>query len=110
MLHVVDINFASDEPHIIRGCTPGDIFSLSIPDNPSTGYQWGVESLPQGLVVGLDGDYTPTNSDPQVVGGGGQLTFSCVMRREIADALVLAHYRAWDYQHSVRRVSIRFEA
>ncbi|MBL7977428.1 MAG: protease inhibitor I42 family protein [Bacteroidetes Order II. Incertae sedis bacterium] len=77
----------------------GDLFSLSLNANPSTGYAWYPTEESKAIAVQVnDGVFKSSNTDPMVVGAGGTQTlpFKVVKSGEV----VVEYRRSWEKEVS----------
>lgn len=54
----------------------GQIFKISLPSNPTTGYNWGVRAIPQNLVLLAMGYEQSKDCGPHMVGCSGHSVFT----------------------------------
>lgn len=81
---------------------PGSELTLILHDNPSTGYLWEIEAIPDGLVrLGEQtGDFVPdvdfeTQKKDALVGVGGKLTLHFRANGKAKGTLRIVHRRPW---------------
>ncbi len=69
---------------------------IKLPSNPTTGFDWYVEKLPDNIEAIGAKTYISSNSDKNVVGAGGitEFTFKAVKSGE--GTLVLIYKRNWE--------------
>ncbi|HRK74779.1 MAG TPA: protease inhibitor I42 family protein, partial [Rhodothermales bacterium] len=73
----------------------GDLFSLSLSANPSTGYAWYPTEDSKAVAVQVnDGVFKSSNTDPMVVGAGGIQTLPFKVVK--AGQLVVEYRRSWE--------------
>jgi len=83
---------------------PGEIWVLSLDENPTTGYAWSVISS-EGLKV--TDSYEPTAHDKDIVGTGGIHKF-CISAEETGEYEFSAKYaRSWESTEYDRVVSVK---
>lgn len=98
---------AAPHPSSLQGVT-GKPVALTLDANPTTGYQWMVSRLPQGLLL-IPGDYTQSSDcKPGMVGCGGQQTFYLLAEKPGISTLKLIYGRTFD-KTSWQEKSIRVE-
>ncbi len=73
---------------------PGQQMTLSLPSNPSTGYDWRVVKCDT-LMLRLDEDAYVPPLEPRI-GKGGTRTFSFSALTKGSTVLELAYYRPWE--------------
>ncbi len=75
----------------------GDIFMITLPCNPTTGFQWDVKSvnrkvaLPKGPVT-----YHPIAGTEGLMGAGGRCTLDVQGMKPGKTTVVLVYHRAWE--------------
>lgn len=77
----------------------GDMtFQVSLPSNPTTGYEWVLKSYDTKLLKLLSGIYTPSKSS--LLGAGGTMVFSFERIRKVAvsetTVLMFRYERPWE--------------
>ncbi len=76
----------------------GQIMSITLDANPTTGYTWEVAEPPSGQIMRQIGeiDFIPSQHDPEIVGAGGVQ----IVRFEVINAgqtsLKLIYHRPWE--------------
>jgi inhibitor of cysteine peptidase len=70
---------------------------LRLPESPTTGYRWTLESAPPHLTIG-EGEFTPLHPSP---GGGGERHWPLQARSPGVATLVLKRWRDWEGEASV---------
>jgi len=83
---------------------PGDSLVVSLPDNPTTGFRWTVESFDSGVLEACKEDYSTAST---AVGGGGERRFCFRAISTGSTVLTLKLWRSWEGDRSVRA---RFQA
>lgn len=74
LLLLMMTNLYADDPVTIH-VGPGEkTFEVSLPSNPTTGYQWTVKNYDTKFLKLLSSIYTPSNS--KLIGSGGTMVFS----------------------------------
>lgn len=94
---VVRINLPTDQPVEVY---VGQKLELVIAGNPTTGYNWKVESLPEGLVQVGEVAYVADPADgpggERRVGVGGRFMFTLVGDKPLEGVVKLAYARPWE--------------
>jgi inhibitor of cysteine peptidase len=70
---------------------------LRLPESPTTGYRWTLESAPPNLTLG-EGEFTPVQPTP---GGGGERRWPFQARSHGVATLALKRWRDWEGEASV---------
>lgn len=98
---------AAPFPASLQGVT-GTPVALTLDASPSTGYQWMVSGLPQGLLL-IPGGYQPSaKCKPKMVGCGGEQTFYLLAEKPGISTLKLIYGRTFD-KASWQEKSLRVE-
>jgi inhibitor of cysteine peptidase len=76
---------------------PGDVLTLTLESNPTTGYSWQVVKIDNAILV-QDGDpeYKQSSGSAGLVGAGGTETFHFKAVGTGAAALELGYMRPWE--------------
>jgi inhibitor of cysteine peptidase len=90
--------FPSDRDRIIavRGET---VATVSLPENPTTGYQWAVEKSNAETIAPLDSEYIV--APESAVGAAGIRRFTFELMKAGTYRLELKHWRDWEGDASV---------
>jgi len=84
----------------------GDTLIVRLSENPTTGYQWAVDTLNADEVVLQNVEYLRAGG--ATVGGGGERRFTFKAQRAGTATLQLKLWRAWEGDASiVERFSVR---
>jgi inhibitor of cysteine peptidase len=75
----------------------GEIFSIALPCNPTTGYQWELKSINQRIAISTGAvEFQASPTAPGTVGAGG----SCVLRikgvRPGKTMAIMVYWRPWE--------------
>lgn len=87
------------------------IFIVTLPANPSTGFQWSVVSFNKNLLALSDSSYEKSN--PNLIGSGGQMHFTFMLKKEInfpkSTEIVLKYARSWEPgSATLKKVKVNF--
>ncbi|MBR6409287.1 MAG: protease inhibitor I42 family protein [Alphaproteobacteria bacterium] len=74
----------------------GQEFSIKLPENPSTGYRWEIQTNPQSqmVVANVSDQYAPSKSN--LIGAGGERTFRYQATNNGQVELYGFHKRSWE--------------
>lgn len=93
----VRVNLPTDQPVELH---VGQKVELSIAGNPTTGYNWKITSLPEGLVQVGEPAYVQDPADgpggERRVGVGGRFIFTLVGEKPLEGVVKLAYARPWE--------------
>lgn len=79
---------------------PGDTIVVRLPENPTTGYEWTLDSADDEIVGLRDSDF---NLSPTVtMGSGGTRTFTFGAKEPGTSRIRLKYWRSWEGDNSVR--------
>jgi inhibitor of cysteine peptidase len=95
MGNVVEVRIQGDMDKSWVEMSRGDKLILHLEANPSTGYQWQVDTMNGDLLDWVDGpSFVP--SAPSMVGSGGTSSFGFNALREGRTSLRLVYRRPWE--------------
>ncbi len=98
---------AAPFPSSLQGVA-GTPVTLTLDARPTTGYQWMVSELPQGLLLIPGGYQQSAECKPKMVGCGGEQTFYLLAEKPGISTLKLIYGRTFD-KTSWQEKSIRVE-
>lgn len=113
LLLLMMTNLYADDPVTIH-VDPGDkTFQVSLPSNPTTGYQWTLKSYDTKLLKFLSSIYTPSKSN--LIGAGGTMVFSFERLDKVdvpeTTLLEFLYARPWEKEGGTSKtVSVTFSA
>lgn len=85
-------------------------YTIQLPGNPTTGYEWVVEQYTQGIVsIGestYQADQTENQTDEQIVGGGGIYSFEVAGLAPGEATVELRYYRSWEGSQNAIKIAI----
>ena len=76
----------------------GDQVALRLPENPTTGYRWAIDSSDANLVDVKQGEFAAKSG---AVGGGGEAQWSITAKAPGATSIRLKRWRPWEGDSSV---------
>ena len=74
----------------------GNMATVELKGNPTTGYTWLYTMSPEGIVREAFSDYIPDKTDDNVVGSGGKFVFTFEAVSEGEAELVFSYLRVWE--------------
>ena len=75
----------------------GQDLLVTLDSNPTTGYDWQVDTAPDKAVLTIDERvYVPTPVDPDIVGSGGATTTRFTAVAAGTTSIVLRYKRSWE--------------
>lgn len=77
----------------------GDTLVIRLPDNPTTGYRWTVDSFDATVVARVEENYSTASP---AVGGGGLRRFAFRATASGSSVIALKLWRSWEGERSVR--------
>ena len=80
--------------------TVGDEFIVQLKENPTTGYQWAVDVLPEQLALEKD-EYHADPAPAMMVGSGGKKMFIFKVKKAGTATLKLKEWRSWEGDKSI---------
>ncbi|MBN2207375.1 MAG: protease inhibitor I42 family protein [Candidatus Aminicenantes bacterium] len=87
--------FVKSDQGTVAHLAPGESFEVRLPENPTTGYIWEVETLPAGVLELVREAYEQEPADPEILGRGGTKIFVFKAREPGAGELDLRQRRPW---------------
>lgn len=76
----------------------GETLRISLIENATTGYRWGVESYTRAL---LDPEEPVTQYAKKAIGSGGEVTFAFKAKARGTAEIALRHWRDWEGEASI---------
>lgn len=76
----------------------GDTLSLQLPENPTTGYRWAVQSPENQNLELQSSEFSPPSSG---IGGSGQRVFTFRAKSSGTATLQLKEWREWEGDRSI---------
>lgn len=73
----------------------GNQLTITLPGNPSTGYNWEVQSGDT-AILGMVGEAQFVSDNSDLVGAGGKLTLTFEALKSGSTTLELVYHRAWE--------------
>lgn len=74
----------------------GTEIAIELPSNPTTGFDWYIEKLPENLEPAGAKTYVSSKTDKNVVGAGGTTKFTFKAVKSGEGTLVLIYKRHWE--------------
>jgi len=75
----------------------GEKFQVTLESNPTTGYQWDVDDVDESVLKQQgDSSYSAETSNPNIVGSGGEETFTFEAVGTGNTTLKLVYHRPWE--------------
>ena len=87
----------------------GAYLMVALPGNPTTGYSWAAETVPNFLEPVAGVGYLPEAQDPVLVGGGGIFFFRFRAKEAGSGTLSFAYKRAWETAPPAKTFTITVE-
>jgi inhibitor of cysteine peptidase len=78
----------------------GNVLSIELPSNPSSGYSWSIGSLNSSLLELVETRFVATREEP-VPGSGGVQVWKVRALAGGRARISLKHWRAWEGESSV---------
>ncbi|KTD82400.1 protease inhibitor I42 family protein [Legionella waltersii] len=111
VLLAFSVNAFADDDLVITVDKKEPIFVVSLPANPTTGYQWSVEQFDQTLFSLTSSNYLRPQS--KLIGAGGTMRFTFTLKKGIVypnqTKMTFKYARSWEPDSaSVKNVTINF--
>ena len=85
-------------------------FVVTLPSNPTTGYQWQITSYDKKRLKMISSQYTAPNT--KLIGAGGNMTFTFVSKNKAypsSTQMAFTYVRPWEPKSgSIKRVKVNF--
>lgn len=93
IISLINIAFAENSNQVIQ---KNGMITISLPANPTTGYQWQLKKYDKALLKLQEGHYQSTNS--QLIGSGGQMIFKfkILSKQKLKTEVQLEYARPWE--------------
>ena len=78
---------------------PGDLITIRLPENPTTGYRWAVDKADTAAVSLQNEDFTPPAGGG--VGAGGEKTVTFEAKKAGSAEITLKRWRDWEGDASI---------
>lgn len=86
----------------------GDLLSITLPENPTTGYRWAIQTIDDRLLELQTSTYAPALTTG--MGGGGQHCFVFQAKAVGTSLLELKEWRDWEGDASIlKRFAVTVE-
>lgn len=95
---MADVTVTKAQDGQVLDARVGDSISLSLPENPSTGYTWAVESVDE---AALDLGSPTDHRERPGVGSGGMKTWTLRARAPGRTRVEMKRWRHWEGDRSV---------
>jgi len=83
----------------------GEVLSIQLEENPTTGYQWSLDSLSNELFEIIKDEYYQNMN--AMTGGGGVRKIQLKLKRRGEDIIHLTLRRVWEIENLINRLDIK---
>jgi len=70
-------------------------FTVTLAENPTTGFSWEYEIQDKSAVKLVDDVYVPSNTDKRIVGAGGMHRFTFACLKDCETSVLMIYKRPW---------------
>ncbi|MCC6945328.1 MAG: protease inhibitor I42 family protein [Thermomicrobiales bacterium] len=98
------LRLSADDSGTTHEMKTGDLVSITLPENPTTGFRWSIVETDETVLRPEDDDFTPVGT---AIGSGGERT---ILLRAAAPGSVeisLEEARAWEPESPLNRFSVQ---
>lgn len=88
-------SFAAKETEPAERILAENEFTVTLAENPTTGFSWQYEIQDKSAVKLVDDLYVPSNNDTRIVGAGGMHSFTFACLKDCETTVVLTYRRPW---------------
>ena len=88
-------SFATKEVEKSERILAENEFTVTLAENPTTGFSWQYEIQDESAVKLIDDEYVPSNTDKKIVGAGGMHSFTFACLKNCETSVLMTYKRPW---------------
>lgn len=88
-------SFAAKETEPAERILAENEFTVTLAENPTTGFSWQYEIQDKSAVKLVDDLYVPSNTDTRIVGAGGMHSFTFACLKDCETSVLMTYKRPW---------------
>lgn len=88
-------SFAAKETEPAERILAENEFTVTLAENPTTGFSWQYEIQDKSAVKLVDDLYVPSNADTRIVGSGGMHSFTFACLKDCETTVLMTYKRPW---------------
>lgn len=88
-------SFAAKETEPAERILAENEFTVTLAENPTTGFSWQYEIKDKSAVKLVDDLYVPSNADKRIVGAGGMHSFTFACLKDCETSVLMTYKRPW---------------
>lgn len=88
-------SFAAKETEPAERILAENEFTVTLAENPTTGFSWQYEIQDKSAVKLVDDLYVPSNTDTRIVGAGGMHSFTFACLKDCETTVLMTYKRPW---------------
>ena len=88
-------SFAAKETEPAERILAENEFTVTLAENPTTGFSWQYEIQDKSAVKLVDDLYVPSNTDKRIVGADGMHSFTFACLKDCETTVVMTYRRPW---------------
>ncbi len=84
-------------------------FTVTLAENPTTGFSWHYEIQDKSAVKLVDDEYVPSNTDKKITGAGGMHSFTFACLKDCDTLVIMTYKRPWKGGETAEKRLIRIK-
>ncbi|MBR4824777.1 MAG: protease inhibitor I42 family protein [Spirochaetaceae bacterium] len=101
--------FAAKETEKTEKILAENEFTVTLAENPTTGFSWQYEIQDKSAVKLVDDEYVPSNTDKRVTGSGGMHSFTFACLKDCDTSVTMTYRRPWKGGETAEKRLIRIK-
>ena len=104
-------SFAAKETEPAERILAENEFTVTLAENPTTGFSWQYEIQDKSAVKLVDDLYVPSNTDKRIVGAGGMHSFTFACLKDCETTVLMTYKRPWKGGETAERrlITIKYK-
>jgi len=100
-------SFAAKESAAAERILAENEFTVTLAENPTTGFSWQYEIQDKSAVKLVDDLYVPSDTDTRIVGAGGMHSFTFACLKDCETSVIMTYKRPWKGGETAEKRLIR---
>ncbi len=102
-------SFAAKESDNAERILSENEFTVTLAENPTTGFSWEYEIQDESAVKLADDFYVPSNTDKRIVGSGGMHSFTFACLKDCETSVLMTYRRPWKGGETAEKRLVRIK-
>ncbi len=102
-------SFAAKESGNAERILSENEFTVTLAENPTTGFSWEYEIQDKSAVKLVDDLYVPSNTDKRIVGSGGMHSFTFACLKDCETSVLMTYRRPWKGGETAEKRLVRIK-